>query len=264
MQVPFLGQPAPFAVGPYVLAHVLECPVLLFFCLREAGGLQTLPGALRRSYPVASSRAAAAAAAAWAGRYAARLADYAGRFPLQWYNFYDFWGEAAARPAPGKGTDLDAQHGSPARTWHPSPSAAGASPSKTSAAVSRGAALHLEPGTAFRGRIERGAKVLADAIASGRMVYGVNTGYGDSCTVEIPTEVVEQLPAHLVRYHGCGLGEYFDEPTTVAILVTRLNSLAAGFSGVRWEVLQAARRPDAATASRRSSPRKVRWAPAAT
>jgi predicted LPLAT superfamily acyltransferase len=45
------------------------------------------------------------AAAAWAERYAARLAAYAARFPLQWYNFYDFWGEAAARPAPGKGID---------------------------------------------------------------------------------------------------------------------------------------------------------------
>ena len=79
--------------------------------------------------------------------------------------------------------------------------------------------------------------MLADAIASGRMVYGVNTGFGDSCTVEIPAEVVAQLPAHLVRYHGCGLGDYFDEATTYAILVTRLNSLAAGYSGVRLAVL---------------------------
>jgi len=105
-------------------------------------------------------------------------------------------------------------------------------------AVARGAPLVLEGSAAFRGRIERGARVLAEAIASGRMVYGVNTGFGDSCTVTIPDEVVAQLPAHLVRYHGCGLGDYFDEPTTHAILITRLKSLAAGFSGVRLEVLQ--------------------------
>ena len=103
--------------------------------------------------------------------------------------------------------------------------------------VSRGAPLALETGGAYRARIEKGAKVLVDAIASGRMVYGVNTGFGDSCTVEIPAEVVAQLPAHLVRYHGCGLGDYFDEATTYAILVTRLNSLAAGYSGVRLAVL---------------------------
>lgn len=104
--------------------------------------------------------------------------------------------------------------------------------------ASRGAPLALERGAAFRSRIERGAKVLADAIASGRMVYGVNTGFGDSCTVTVPDEVLQQLPAHLVRYHGCGLGDYFDDATSAAILVTRLNSLAAGFSGVRLEVLQ--------------------------
>src|SRR5579863_2477942 len=105
-------------------------------------------------------------------------------------------------------------------------------------AVAHGAPLALEGSATYRGRIEKGARVLAEAIASGRMVYGVNTGFGDSCTVEIPPEVVAQLPAHLVRYHGCGLGDYFDEATTRAILVTRMNSLAAGFSGVRWEVLQ--------------------------
>ena len=33
------------------------------------------------------------AASLWAGRYAQRLAHYATRFPLQWYNFYDFWAD---------------------------------------------------------------------------------------------------------------------------------------------------------------------------
>src|SRR6185437_12680779 len=76
-------------------------------------------------------------------------------------------------------------------------------------AVSRGAPLSLSTDKSYIGRIERGAQVLTDAIAAGRDVYGVNTGYGDSCTVTIPPEVVNQLPAHLVRYHGCGMGAYF-------------------------------------------------------
>ena len=105
VKAPFLGRPAPFAVGPYVLAHVLECPVLLFFCLREAGAYSLFvePFAERIHLP---RRERDAAAAAWAARYAARLADYAARFPLQWYNFYDFWSDApASQPsAPVKGT----------------------------------------------------------------------------------------------------------------------------------------------------------------
>jgi histidine ammonia-lyase len=104
-------------------------------------------------------------------------------------------------------------------------------------AVARGTSLTLSGDKAFRKRIARGAELVAEFIAAGKPVYGVSTGYGDSCTVTIPDDILEQLPAHLVRYHGCGLGDYFDEPTSIAILVTRLSSLAAGFSGVRLDVL---------------------------
>lgn len=103
VRAPFLGRPAPFAVGPYVLAHVLECPVLLFFCLRErlAGGwgyrLYLEPFADRIRLP---RQGRAEAAAGWAARYAGRLADYATRFPLQWYNFYDFWGDEDGMAVP--------------------------------------------------------------------------------------------------------------------------------------------------------------------
>jgi len=45
-----------------------------------------------------------------------------------------------------------------------------------------------------------------------------------------------------VRYHGCGAGAPFDEQATVAVLVARLNSLAQGFSGVRFSLLEAIER----------------------
>ena len=99
VQAEFLGRAAPFAIGPYVLAHVLECPVYLFFCLRETAGyrLYIEPFADHIRLP---RRGRSEATAAWAGRYAARLAAYAARFPLQWYNFYDFWGAATASRPP--------------------------------------------------------------------------------------------------------------------------------------------------------------------
>ena len=34
---PFLGHDAPFPQGPYILAHLLECPVYLMFCIRQDG-----------------------------------------------------------------------------------------------------------------------------------------------------------------------------------------------------------------------------------
>lgn len=104
----FLGRPAPFPIGPYVLAHVLECPVYLFLCVREGRGYKAFvePFAERIHLPRAGR---ATAAAQWAGRYARRLEYYARRDPLQWYNFYDFWEGTAAQPRPA-GAPLQAAH----------------------------------------------------------------------------------------------------------------------------------------------------------
>lgn len=90
--VPFLGMPAPFAIGPYVLAHVLECPVYLFFCLAEGRGYTLYHECFsqRIELPRASRQARLQTLAA---DYASRLGEYALRYPLQWFNFFDFWTE---------------------------------------------------------------------------------------------------------------------------------------------------------------------------
>ena len=90
----------------------------------------------------------------------------------------------------------------------------------------------------FELRIRKGAAFLQRLLAENGTVYGVNTGYGESCTVAIPAHLIAELPLHLTRFHGCGLGEYLDDEATIAVLVCRLNSLAQGFSGVRWELLE--------------------------
>lgn len=90
----------------------------------------------------------------------------------------------------------------------------------------------------FARRIRRGAEFLERLLADSGVVYGVTTGYGDSCTVVVPDELVADLPLHLTRYHGCGMGAYLDDEATLAVLVCRLNSLAQGYSGVRWELLE--------------------------
>jgi len=89
-QVPFLGEEASFAQGPYILAALLGCPVYLLFCVRSNRGYKlyvekfadriTLPrrnrdGALRD----------------YARLFASRLEHYVMKTPFQWYNFYDFW-----------------------------------------------------------------------------------------------------------------------------------------------------------------------------
>ena len=69
------------------------------------------------------------------------------------------------------------------------------------------------------------------------MIYGVTTGYGDSCTVAIPPNLVDELPLHLTRFHGCGLGEILSHEQARAVLATRLCSLSQGVSGVTHDLL---------------------------
>ncbi|OHX36552.1 histidine ammonia-lyase [Methylomonas sp. LWB] len=105
--------------------------------------------------------------------------------------------------------------------------------------ISRGtAAAVLSEAAEFIARIDRGAGFVDTLLAEEGCVYGVTTGYGDSCTVAVPVELVGQLPVRLYRFHGCGLGEDFDPEQTRAILVARLTSLARGYSGVRYRLLQ--------------------------
>ncbi|SDF94312.1 HAL/PAL/TAL family ammonia-lyase [Paraburkholderia phenazinium] len=97
-------------------------------------------------------------------------------------------------------------------------------------------ALSSDP--AWRSRIARGAEFLRRHLAAGATVYGVNTGYGDACVVDVPMDLVEALPLQLTRYHGCGMGRHLDNQETLAVIAARLNSLAYGYSGVRPVLLE--------------------------
>ncbi|WP_459204441.1 HAL/PAL/TAL family ammonia-lyase (plasmid) [Ralstonia pseudosolanacearum] len=102
----------------------------------------------------------------------------------------------------------------------------------------RQATVALNGDEAWRDRIERGARFLQEQLAQGATVYGVNTGYGDACEVSVPPALVQALPLQLTRYHGCGMGRYLDPSETLAVIAARLNSLAHGYSGVRYTLLQ--------------------------
>ena len=91
----FLGDEAPFSHGPYVLAAMMGCPVYLTFCLREGEGhtvyfehfadLIELPRRKREEVLTAL-----------AARYAQRLEYYCLGSALQFYNFFDFWGDTGS------------------------------------------------------------------------------------------------------------------------------------------------------------------------
>lgn len=87
----FLGAPARFPAGPFLLAAALRCPVFLtlgifrepdrydLYCERFADPL-TLDRRNRE-----------ADLTTWAQRYAARVEHHCRLAPDNWFNFYDFW-----------------------------------------------------------------------------------------------------------------------------------------------------------------------------
>ena len=86
----FMGQPAPFPQGPFILASLLRRPVVLIFALCQQGKL-TLhcePFADPLLLPRGERQQALQQTV---DRYAQRLEHYALLSPLDWFNFFDFW-----------------------------------------------------------------------------------------------------------------------------------------------------------------------------
>lgn len=92
VSVDFLGKPAAFPLGPFLLASLLECPVYLFFCLKTENGycIHLEPFSERIEL---KRRERQQQLAAYIERYARRLEAYCVLAPYQWFNFFDFWRE---------------------------------------------------------------------------------------------------------------------------------------------------------------------------
>ncbi len=99
LSVPFFGKDAPFPIGPLFLAHLIQCPVYLFFCVKEDQGytIRMERFADRVSLP---RKERDAALRGWLERYAQAVEAQCRATPFQWFNFYDFWGDAAPESRP--------------------------------------------------------------------------------------------------------------------------------------------------------------------
>jgi predicted LPLAT superfamily acyltransferase len=91
--VPFFGAPARFPAGPFLLASILGCPVLLVFGLFfPPNRYEVVCERFVEKVELPRGRRDAALQELVAG-YAARLEHHCRRAPDNWFNFYDFWAE---------------------------------------------------------------------------------------------------------------------------------------------------------------------------
>ena len=84
-----------------------------------------------------------------------------------------------------------------------------------------------------RARMQEAREVIEMLVASGAVVYGVTTGFGDLASVSIPKADAARLQENLLMSHAAGVGPAFPREIVRAMLLLRANTLALGHSGCR-------------------------------
>ena len=85
--------------------------------------------------------------------------------------------------------------------------------------------------------INQSVKTVQDVVGQGRVIYGINTGFGLLANTLIPHDELEHLQRSIVLSHAAGTGDFMADATVRLMMVLKINSLARGYSGVRLEVI---------------------------
>jgi histidine ammonia-lyase len=107
------------------------------------------------------------------------------------------------------------------------------------AAIARRSAPVAQLGSAAQARMEASHRWVVDAIErQGKVIYGVNTGFGSLATRQISAAEARQLSRNLVVMCVVGVGQPLPGDVVRAMMAIRANMLAKGHSGVRPVVAQ--------------------------
>ena len=71
-----------------------------------------------------------------------------------------------------------------------------------------------------------------------KVVYGINTGFGPLCDVQISPEETNQLQKNLLITHAVGVGNNIDKQLSKLMMICKVHALCQGFSGVRLELIE--------------------------
>ena len=69
-------------------------------------------------------------------------------------------------------------------------------------------------------------------------IYGITTGFGSLCNISIDADQLSQLQKNLVMSHSCSIGERVPAEIVRLMLLTKIQSLSYGYSGVQLETVE--------------------------
>jgi histidine ammonia-lyase len=101
-------------------------------------------------------------------------------------------------------------------------------------AVARGGEPVAQLAPETRARMERSHHWVVEAIAdAGKVIYGVNTGFGSLANRRISAAEAQQLSRNVIAACMTGVGDALPEDVVRGMMLIRANMLARGASGVR-------------------------------
>ena len=98
---------------------------------------------------------------------------------------------------------------------------------------------HVTLAASAHSNMQRSIDVVREAVRTDRLSYGITTGFGAFANKRISPDQLRQLQLNLLRSHSSGIGQPLAAPLVRRMLLLKANSLAAGFSGIRQQVLEA-------------------------
>lgn len=86
--------------------------------------------------------------------------------------------------------------------------------------------------------MKKSREYVDNIVKSGKVVYGINTGFGALSSKKIDHSQLSELQYNLIRSHCTGVGNPLEDHITRMLMALRINCLASGFSGVSIECIE--------------------------
>ncbi len=87
-------------------------------------------------------------------------------------------------------------------------------------------------------KVNDSANWVQEILASERTVYGINTGFGILANTAIDAKDAETLQHKILESHSVGVGKPIEQKLVRLMLITKLQSLAYGHSGVQQKTME--------------------------
>lgn len=102
--------------------------------------------------------------------------------------------------------------------------------------IADGAQIKLSP--QVKKRVDASRKLVHTIAKEKKPVYGINTGFGYFANTLIQKKQLKELQSNLIRSHAAGVSPYLSTKQTRIAMALRLNVLAKGHTGTRFELCE--------------------------